>query len=109
MAFTIERSRYVQLYGPSSGDSVRLGDTGLWARVERDYCHGGDELVFGAGKTIRAGTGCDGAMTAADGVLDLVVTNALIIDAVAGIIKADIGIKQGRIVGIGKAGDPNIM
>lgn len=109
MAFTIERSRYVQLYGPTVGDSVRLGDTGLWARVEQDYCFGGDELVFGAGKTIRAGTGCDGALTAAEGILDLVITNALIIDAVAGVIKADIGIKQGRIVGIGKAGDPNIM
>ncbi|MDR8399460.1 urease subunit alpha [Paraburkholderia fungorum] len=109
MAHSIERSRYVQLYGPTTGDSVRLGDTGLWARVEADLCAGGDELVFGAGKTLRAGTGCDGALTAADGVLDLVVTNALIIDAVAGIIKADIGIKGGRIVGIGKAGDPNVM
>lgn len=109
MAHSIERSRYVQLYGPSIGDSVRLGDTGLYARVERDFCAGGDELVFGAGKTLRAGTGCDGALTADDGILDLVITNALIIDAVAGIIKADIGIKKGRIVGIGKAGDPNIM
>jgi len=109
MVHRIERSRYVQLYGPTLGDCVRLGDTGLWARVERDLCAGGDELVFGAGKTLRAGTGCDGALTAADGILDLVITNALIIDAVAGIIKADIGIKGGRIVGIGKAGDPNIM
>lgn len=109
MAHRIERSRYAQLYGPTTGDCVRLADTGLWARIERDFCAGGDELVFGAGKTLRAGTGCDGALTAADGILDLVVTNALIIDAVAGIIKADIGIKAGRIVGIGKAGDPNIM
>ncbi|PRH31352.1 urease subunit alpha [Burkholderia multivorans] len=109
MANRIERSRYAQLYGPTTGDCVRLADTGLWARIERDFCAGGDELVFGAGKTLRAGTGCDGALTAADGILDLVVTNALIIDAVAGIIKADIGIKAGRIVGIGKAGDPNIM
>lgn len=109
MACHIERSRYLQLYGPTAGDAVRLGDTGLWARVERDLCRGGDELVFGAGKTLRAGTGCDGALTAADGVLDLVVTNALIVDAVAGILKADIGIKAGRIVGIGKAGDPNLM
>jgi urease subunit alpha len=109
MAFSIERARYVQLYGPTTGDCVRLGDTGLWARVERDFCAGGDELVFGAGKTLRAGTGCDGALTAADGMLDLVITNALIVDAVAGIVKADIGIKHGRIVGIGKAGDPNIM
>jgi urease subunit alpha len=109
VALSIERSRYVQLYGPTVGDCVRLGDTGLWARVERDLCAGGDELVFGAGKTLRAGTGCDGALTAADGTLDLVVTNALIVDPVAGILKADVGIKNGRIVGIGKAGDPNIM
>lgn len=109
MAYTIGRDRYLQLYGPTIGDSVRLADTNLWATVERDLCVGGDELVFGAGKTIRAGTGCDGALTAAEGVLDLVVTNALIIDAVTGIYKADIGIKEGRIVGIGKAGDPSIM
>lgn len=109
MSYSIEHSRYVELYGPTKGDCLRLGDTGLWAKVEHDYCVGGDELVFGAGKTMRAGTGCDGSMSAAEGVLDLVVTNALIIDAVAGVIKADIGIKNGRIVGIGKAGDANIM
>ena len=68
MACSIERSRYLQLYGPTTGDCVRLGDTGLWAKVERDLCRGGDELVFGAGKTLRAGTGCDGALTAAEGV-----------------------------------------
>jgi len=73
MAHRIERSRYAQLYGPTTGDCVRLADTGLWARIERDFCAGGDELVFGAGKTLRAGTGCDGALTAADGILDLVV------------------------------------
>jgi urease subunit alpha len=109
VACRIERSRYLQLYGPTTGDGVRLGDTGLWARVERDLCVGGDELVFGAGKTLRAGTGCDGALTAADGMPDLIVTNALIIDAVSGIFKADIAIRKGRITGIGKAGDPNIM
>lgn len=109
MVYRIERPRYVQLYGPTVGDCVRLADTELWARVENDYCVGGNELVFGAGKTLRAGSGCDGALTAADGILDLVITNALIIDAVAGIVKADIGIKGGRIVGLGKAGDPNIM
>ncbi|CAM3308700.1 urease subunit alpha [Paracoccus nototheniae] len=109
MAYNIGRERYLQLYGPTTGDSVRLANTGLWAKVERDLCIGGDELIFGAGKTIRGGTGCDGALTAAEGILDLVVTNALIIDAVTGIYKADIGIKEGRIVGIGKAGDPNIM
>ncbi|WP_223479605.1 urease subunit alpha [Oricola indica] len=109
MACSIDRNRYIELYGPTTGDRVRLGDTGLWARVERDLCAGGDELVFGAGKTLRGGTGCDGAQTSSQGILDLVITNALIIDTVAGIFKADIGISNGRIAGIGKAGDPNIM
>lgn len=109
MAHFIDRARYCQLYGPTVGDRVRLGDSDLWIRVERDLCVGGDELVFGAGKTLRAGTGCDGALTAGQGVLDLVITNALIVDAMTGILKADIGIKDGRIVAIGKAGDPNIM
>jgi urease subunit alpha len=109
MAQALDRARYAQLYGPTEGDRIRLGDSDLWALVERDLCRGGDELVFGAGKTLRAGTGCDGALTAAEGVLDLVITNALIIDAVLGVVKADIGVKGGRIAGIGKAGDPNIM
>jgi urease subunit alpha len=109
MVQSLPRRHYLELYGPTLGDRVRLGDTALWAQVEADLTHYGDELVFGAGKTMRVGTGCDGALTAADGILDLVITNALIIDAVAGVIKADIGIKDGRIVGIGKAGDPRIM
>jgi urease subunit alpha len=109
MARTLPRQQYVQLYGPTVGDRVRLGDTELWAEVERDLLVPGEELVFGAGKTMRVGTGCDGVLTAADGVLDLVITNATIMDAVLGIVKADIGIKGGRIVGIGKAGDPRIM
>ena len=103
MAQSLTRRHYLELYGPTTGDRVRLGDTELWAEVETDLTHYGDELVFGAGKTMRAGSGCDGALCASEGVLDLVITNALIIDPVVGIIKADIGIKDGRIAGIGKA------
>ncbi|SMH26794.1 urease subunit alpha [Mesorhizobium australicum] len=109
MAKMLSRRQYVELYGPTTGDRVRLGDTDLWAEVERDLLVPGDELVFGAGKTLRVGTGCHGHITAADGALDLVITNATIIDPVLGIIKADIGIKDGLIAGIGKAGDPRIM
>lgn len=109
MAKLLSRRQYVELYGPTTGDRVRLGDTELWAEVERDLLVPGDELVFGAGKTIRVGTGCHGHITAAGGALDLVITNATIIDPVLGIIKADIGIKDGLIAGIGKAGDPRIM
>ena len=109
MAKLVSRRQYFELYGPTTGDRVRLGDTELWAEVERDLLVPGDELVFGAGKTMRVGTGCHGRITAAGGALDLVITNAMIIDPVLGIIKADIGIKDGLIVGIGKAGDPRIM
>lgn len=109
MGRKLTRLQYVQLYGPTTGDRVRLGDTALWAEVERDLLVHGDELVFGAGKTLRVGTGCHGRITAAEGALDLVITNALIIDPVLGIIKADIGIKDGLIAGIGKAGDPRTM
>ena len=105
----VSRREYVELFGPTVGDRVRLGDTDLWAEVERDYLVPGDECVFGGGKTLRDGLGMHGGITAAEGALDFVVTNALVIDAVQGIVKADIGIKEGRIVGIGKAGNPEIM
>src|SRR5260221_6000680 len=105
----VSRSEYVALFGPTLGDRVRLGDTELWAEVEKDYRVPGDECVFGGGKTLRDGLGTHGGLTSADGALDFVITNALVIDAVQGIVKADIGIKDGRIVGIGKAGNPQIM
>lgn len=105
----MSRREYVELFGPTVGDRVRLGDTDLWAEVERDYLVSGDECVFGGGKTLRDGLGTHGGATSASGVLDFVITNALLIDAVQGIVKADIGIKDGRIVGIGKAGNPQIM
>ena len=109
MARRMTRKEYVELFGPTVGDRVRLGDTELWAEVERDYLVPGDECVFGGGKTLRDGLGAHGAVTGAEGALDFVITNALVIDAVQGIVKADIGIKDGRIVGIGKAGNPLIM
>jgi urease subunit alpha len=105
----MSRREYVELFGPTVGDRVRLGDTDLWAEVERDYGVYGDECVFGGGKTLRAGLGVHGSATMADGALDFVITNALLVDAVQGIVKADIGIKDGRIAGIGKAGNPQIM
>ncbi len=109
MAHRMSRRAYAELFGPTTGDRVRLGDTDLWAEVEKDLLVHGDECVFGGGKTLRDGLGTHGAVTAVEGALDFVITNALVVDAVLGILKADIGIKNGRIVGIGKAGNPQIM
>ncbi|KAI9302745.1 urease [Cunninghamella echinulata] len=108
-AYSIDRESYIDHFGPTTGDLVRLGNTNLWARVEKDYTHYGDECKFGGGKVLREGMG-QTTSTAAyeDQVLDLVITNALIIDY-TGIYKADIGIKKGIIVGIGKAGNPDVM
>ena len=105
----IPRAQYAEMFGPSAGDRIRLGDTDLWAEVEDDLLIHGDECVFGGGKTLRDGLGTNGAVTAAAGALDFVITGAVIIDAVLGIVKADIGIKDGRIAGIGKAGNPDVM
>ncbi|MCW5619657.1 MAG: urease subunit alpha [Burkholderiales bacterium] len=106
---TLTRAAYANLYGPTTGDLVRLGDTALLAQIEHDFAHYGDELTTGAGKVMRDGEGFEPTGTYASGALDMVVQNATIIDAVAGIVKADIGIRDGRIVGIGKAGNPKIM
>lgn len=105
----ISRAQYSEMFGPTVGDRVRLGDTDLWAEVERDLLVYGDECVFGGGKTLRDGLGTNGAITGAGGALDFVITGALIVDAVLGIVKADIGVKDGRIAGIGKAGNPDVM
>lgn len=105
----ISRERYAELFGPTTGDRVRLGDTSLVIEVERDTTVYGDECVFGGGKTLRDGLGMAPGITAADGALDLVITNVLLMDPVQGIVKTDIGIKDGKIVGIGKAGNPGIM
>ncbi|PSB07942.1 urease subunit alpha [filamentous cyanobacterium CCP1] len=105
----LSRERYAELFGPTTGDRIRLGDTSLIAEVERDTTVYGDECVFGGGKTLRDGLGLASGVTAADGALDLVITNAVLIDPIQGIVKTDIGIKDGRIAGIGKAGNPGIM
>jgi urease subunit alpha len=109
MGKRISRREYAELFGPTTGDRVRLGDTDLWAQVEEDRLTPGDECVFGGGKTLRDGLGVHGGITAEEGALDFVITNVLVVDAVVGIVKADIGIKDGRIVGIGKAGNPQNM
>ncbi len=97
---------YVNTYGSTKGDKVRLGDTELWAEVDHDYTIYGEELKFGVGKTIREGMGQSNSHD--ENTLDLVITNALIIDC-TGIYKADIGIKNGKIVGIGKAGNKDMQ
>ena len=102
----ISRDRYAQLYGPTVGDQVRLADTDLWIEVERDDCAGGDEAVFGGGKTIRESM-LQGTTTRAEGAPDLVVTNAVVLDH-RGVVKCDVGVRDGRIVALGKAGNPDI-
>lgn len=104
----IPRERYAQLYGPTVGDTVRLADTDLFIEIEKDYTNYGDEVVFGGGKVIREGMGMDPLATRDQGVPDLVITNAVIVDY-TGIIKADIAVKDGKIAAIGKAGNPKIM
>lgn len=106
---TISRSEYAAMFGPTVGDQVRLGDTNLWAEVEKDFAVYGDECLHGGGKTLRDGMGMKAGITSKDGALDMLICNVVIIDAVIGIIKADIGIKDGKIAGIGKAGNPDVM
>jgi urease subunit alpha len=103
----ISRSAYAEIFGPTTGDRVRLGDTSLWLEVEHDHTVPGDECKFGGGKVLREGMG-QMAGIGDDRALDCVITNALIVDW-TGIYKADIGIKHGVIVGIGKAGNPDVM
>jgi urease subunit alpha len=103
------RLEYAQMYGPTTGDGIRLGDTNLIAEVEHDYTVYGDECLHGGGKTLRDGMGMTSGLNSEDGTLDMLLCNALIIDPVVGIIKGDIGIKDGKVVAIGKAGNPAIM
>lgn len=105
--FEMDRAAYATMFGPTTGDFVRLGATDLWIAVEKDLCVYGDECKFGGGKTLREGMGQATGRADAD-TLDLVVTNALIVDW-SGIYKADIGVRDGMIVGIGKAGNPDVM
>jgi len=108
MTLTIPRKTYVDLFGPTVGDRVRLADTDLIIEIEKDLIKYGDEAVFGGGKSVRDGQGQASGVSRADS-LDLVITNAIVMDPILGIIKADIGIKDGKIVGVGNAGNPNIM
>lgn len=108
MSYKISADKYAMMYGPTTGDRVRLADTSLVIEVEKDYTTYGDESKFGGGKTLRDGMGQSVTTTSANGDLDLVITNCLVLDY-TGIYKADIGIKDGKIAGIGKAGNPDIM
>ncbi len=108
MSTKISGETYAMMYGPTTGDRVRLADTSLVIEVEKDYTTYGDESKFGGGKTLRDGMGQSVGTTSGDGDLDLVITNALVLDY-TGIYKADIGIKNGLIAGIGKAGNPSVM
>ena len=102
----IDRERYAAIYGPTAGDQARLGDTDLWIEIERDLTAGGEEAVFGGGKSIRESM-AQSTVSRADGALDTVITNAIILDW-WGIVRADVGIRDGRIVGVGRAGNPDI-
>src|ERR1051325_7186407 len=107
MSHSIDRAHYAAIFGPTTGDRVRLGDTDLIAQVERDHAIYGDECKFGGGKVLRDGMG-QATGVSEDDALDVVITNALIVDW-TGVYKADVGIKHGRIAGIGKAGNPAVM
>jgi urease alpha subunit len=104
----ISRDRYARLYGPTAGDKFKLADTDLVCEVERDLGVPGEEAVFGGGKTIRDGM-AQSQRSSAEGALDLVITNVVVMDPVLGIVKGDLGIKDGRIVGLGKAGNPDLQ
>jgi urease subunit alpha len=105
----VSRQQYVALYGPTAGDRFRLADTSLIAQVERSLLLPGEEAIYGGGKAIRDGMGQVPGVRNADGALDLVITAVIVMDPVLGIVKADIGVKDGRIVGIGQAGNPNVQ
>ena len=103
----LDRARYAALYGPTTGDRIRLADTDLLIEIEKDHCVGGDEAVFGGGKVIRESMGQSRA-TRSDGALDTVITGAVVLDH-WGVVKADVGIRDGRIVALGRAGNPDTM
>ncbi|BBV29909.1 urease subunit alpha [Citrobacter sp. wls708] len=106
---TISRKEYSSLFGPTTGDKIRLGETDLYIEIEKDLRGYGDESVYGGGKSLRDGMGANNQYSRDQGVLDLVITNVTIVDAKLGVIKADVGIKDGLISGIGKSGNPAIM
>ncbi|MDV7765029.1 urease subunit alpha [Peribacillus sp. CSMR9] len=108
MSFKMSRKQYAEMYGPTTGDSIRLADTDLVIQIEKDYTTYGEEVIFGGGKVIRDGMGQHPLATREDGVPDVVITNAVILDY-TGIYKADMAIRDGKIAGIGKAGNPLVM
>ncbi|MBV7508347.1 urease subunit alpha [Bacillus sp. sid0103] len=108
MSFRMSRKQYADMFGPTTGDAIRLADTDLFIEIEKDFTVYGDEVKFGGGKVIRDGMGQHPLATRAQGALDTVITNAIILDY-SGIYKADIGIRDGRIAGIGKSGNPLLM
>jgi urease subunit alpha len=103
---SIGRESYAAIYGPTAGDQIRLGDTDLWIEIEQDHTFGGEEAVFGGGKSIRESM-AQGTTSRQDGALDTVITNAIVLDW-WGIVRADVGIRDGRIVGLGRAGNSDI-
>ncbi|HVZ09958.1 urease subunit alpha [Rhodopila sp.] len=106
----ISRQQYADLYGPTVGDKIRLGNSDLYVEIEQDLrASYGDELQYGGGKTLRDGMGSENQLTQEAGCLDLVITNVTVIDPMLGVVKADVGIRNGRIVGLGKAGNPSTM
>ena len=105
----ISRAEYAALYGPTTGDGIRLGDTALIAVVEHDHAVYGDECLHGGGKTLRDGIGLASGVTNAGGALDMLLCNVVLIDPVLGIVKGDLGLRGGRVAGFGKAGNPAVM
>ncbi|WP_448221361.1 amidohydrolase family protein [Gordonia iterans] len=105
----ISRQEYSGLFGATTGDQIRLGNTDLYIEIEKDLRVIGDESIYGGGKTLRDGIGQDASTTSEGGALDIVITNVVVVDPTIGVVKADVGIKDGRIVGIGKAGNASTM
>lgn len=108
MSFELSRERYASLYGPTTGDAIRLADSELIARIEKDLTVPGEEAVFGGGKVLRDGMGQNSRSTRDAGIPDTVITNVVIIDY-TGIYKADVALRDGYIFAIGKAGNPDTM
>lgn len=108
---TLTRKQYTDMYGPTVGDRFQLADTNLVVEVEKDHSEGlyGDEILYGGGKTARDGMGADPGSRNHTLALDMVITNVVVIDAMIGVVKGDIGIKNGRIAGIGKSGNPHVQ
>ena len=109
MSRELSREAYTSLFGATEGDRVRLGDTNLLAEIETDHTTYGDEAVFGGGKTMRDGMGMQPGTTQAEGALDYVYTNVVLIDPVLGVQKGDLGVRNGEVAGFGKAGNPDTM